>query len=171
MAPVKILQDFQKRIADKRARGTGLWQRLCRDQSGVVSVELAITAIFLAIVSLGTYDFSRYGMESLRVSQAARAGLQYALQDPTNASNASAIEQAVRNDASDTANQLSISVGAPFCGCPGQVSASCGSTCSDGGYALQYVQLTVQSSIDMAFSYPGIPSSIPISTTSQIRLN
>jgi hypothetical protein len=51
------------------------------------------------------------------------------------------------------------------------VAAACGTTCADGGHALEYVELTVQSSIDMAFSYPGIPSSILISTTSQIRLN
>ncbi|HMB77738.1 MAG TPA: TadE/TadG family type IV pilus assembly protein [Kiloniellaceae bacterium] len=156
---------------DSRKRQGALWRRLFQRTDGTVSIELALVTIVLAMVCMGTYDFARYGIESLRVSQAARAGLQYALQDPDNAGNASAIEQAVRNDAQDTSNQLTITVGSPFCGCPGQVSAACGTTCSDGAHALEYVQLTVQSSIDTMFDLPGIPSSIAISATNQIRLN
>jgi len=156
---------------NKGAGRDNLLRRLWRDPRGVVSIELALVTIVLGVICMGTYDFARYGIETLRVSQAARAGLQYALQDPDKAGNVDAIKQAVRNDAQDSANQLDITVGAPFCGCPGQVAASCGSTCADGGYALEYVELTVQSSIDMAFRFPGVPASIPISTTSQIRLN
>ena len=96
-----------------KAAGAGrdaLWRGLCRDRQGAVSIELALVAIFLAVICMGTYDFARYSMESLRVSQAARAGLQYALQDPDSADNVDAIKQAVRNDAQDSANLLNITV-------------------------------------------------------------
>ena len=153
-------------------------RRLCRllvnlrqDCAGVVSIELALVTVFLATVAMGTFDFARYGIETVRVTQATRAGLQFALQDEANATDKVAIEQAVRTDANDTKGQLSVTVGTPFCACPGHVATACNATCADGGYALRYIDLTVQSSIDMLFSYPGISSSIPISSTSQLRLN
>ena len=143
---------------------------LRQDRAGVVSVELAIVTVFLATLAMGTFDFARYGIETVRVTQAARAGLQFAIQDEANATEKTAIEQAVRNDANDTKNELTVSVGTPFCTCPGNVSTACGATCADGGDAPMYVNLTVGSSIDLLFSYPGIPASFPISTTSQLRV-
>ena len=164
------LAKFARRLGGRIPKAD-FWSRLYQDRSGVVTVELAMVTIFLAVICMATYDFARFGIETVRVSQAARAGLQYALQDPANATNEAAIKQAIRNDAKDTTNQLNITVGTPFCACPGQIATACSATCADGGYALQYVDLTVGSSIDMLFNYPGLPASFPISTTAQVRLN
>ena len=140
------------------------------ERKGAVSVELALVVIFFAFIAIGAFDFARYGIEVTRITQAARAGIQYAIQSETTAADATSIEQAIRDDASDTTNELQITVDPPYCGCPGAGAAACGSTCADGGYPPMYVALTVENDFNLFFTFPGLPSTIPVTASSQLRL-
>ena len=141
-----------------------------KSSKGTVSVELALVVIVLAFIAMGAFDFARYGIEVTRITQAVRAGGQSAIQSPTDAGNATAIEQAIRDDAGDTKNELTIKVNPPFCSCPGGVPKTCGQTCADGGFAPMYVNVTAQSDLDIFFNFPGVPSSVQVTASSQLRV-
>ena len=141
-----------------------------KDRCGAVSVELALVVVFFAFIAIGAFDFARYGIEVTRITQAARAGSQYAIQNETTAADSTSIEQAIRNDASDTTNELQITIDPPYCSCPSAGAAACGSTCADGGYPPMYVALTVANDFDLFFIFPGVPSTLPVSASSQLRL-
>jgi Flp pilus assembly protein TadG len=145
-------------------------QGLAGSNDGTVSVELALITIFLATLAVGSFDMARFGIEKVRVTNAARAGAQYAIHADDAELNQTAIEQAVRDDANDDANELTVTVGAPYCSCPGAGVLTCSSTCADGLYAPEYIDVTVQGQIDFLFDYPGLPPNFPISATSSMRL-
>ena len=138
---------------------------------GAVSVELAFVAIILSTLAVGAFDFGRYGIEKTRVTSAARAGAQYAVQDLSTANDSAGITAAARYDASDTNNVLTITLASPpsYCVCDG-ATVSCASTCSDGNYAPRYIDVTVSKPVDLLFNYPGVPTNITVSATSTLRV-
>ena len=146
------------------------WHRLAGSRSGAVSVELALVTIFLATLAVGSFDMARFGIEKVRVTNAARAGAQYAIHADDAQLDTTAIEQAVRDDAEDDNNELTVTVGAPYCSCPGAGVVACASTCADGLYAPEFIDVTVQGQIDFLFDYPGLPASFPITASSSMRI-
>lgn len=152
--------------------GTCGLRSLIEDQRGNVSIEMAFLMTFLLVLVMGAYDFGRLAMEQAGVTQAARAGAQFAVLDQTNATDTAGMIQAARNEAEDTANELNITA-RNFCRCPGDTTeVSCASNCPDGEYAPLYVEVTVQDSLDMLFDYPGLPEkgTYPLSSTSTMRV-
>ncbi len=151
----------------RRARGLG---SLIRDQRGNVSIEMAFLVTFLLVLVMGAYDFGRLAMEQAGVTQAARAGAQFAVLDQANAGDDAGIIQAARDEAEDPGLQV-----APdsFCRCPGSAAKdpTC-AICPDGQYAPLYVQVTVTDTFDMLFDYPGLPepSSYTLTSTSTMRV-
>jgi Flp pilus assembly protein TadG len=143
---------------------------LAGSSAGTVSVELALVTIFLATLTVGSFDMARFGIEKVRVTNAARAGVQYAIHANDAGLDKTAVEQAVRDDASDTTNELTITVGDPYCTCPGAGAVACSSTCADGLYAPEFMDVTVQGQIDFLFDYPGLPPSFPVAASSSMRL-
>lgn len=152
--------------------GTCGLRSLIRDRRGNVSIEMAFLVTFLLVLVMGAYDFGRLAMEQSGVTQAARAGAQYAVLDQANATDTAGMIQAARDEAEDTANELNITA-RNFCRCPGSsTEVSCASNCADGQYAPLYVEVTVQDTLDMLFDYPGLPekNSYTLSSTSTMRV-
>ena len=149
-------------------RGLG---SLIRDRRGNVSIEMAFLVTFLLVLVMGAYDFGRLAMEQAGVTQAARAGAQFAVLDQANATNEDAIRQAARDEAEDP--NLKVDPIISFCRCPGSaVQVNCGNNCPDGQYAPRYVQVTVTDTLDMLFDYPGLPeaNSYTMTSTSTMRV-
>lgn len=158
-----------QRASRYRACGPG---SLIRDQRGNVSIEMAFLVTFLLVLVMGAYDFGRLAMEQSGVTQAARAGAQFAVLDQANATDTAGMIQAARNEAEDTANALNITA-RNFCRCPGSsAEVACASNCADGQYAPLYVEVTVQDTLDMLFDYPGLPeaNSYTLTSTSTMRV-
>ena len=150
----------------RRVRGLGC---LIRDRRGNVSIEMAFLVTFLLVLVMGAYDFGRLAMEQAGVTQAARAGAQFAVLDQANAINTTAMEDAAKAEAEDP----NLNVTADwFCLCPGTTKDKVCNTCADGSYAPVYVQVTVNDSLDMLFDYPGLPepSSYTLTSTSTMRV-
>ena len=149
------------------------WRAFLRGPEGTagnVTIELAVMITFLLVLVLGAYDFGRLAMAQSRVVNAARAGVQFAVLDQTNADDDAGLIQAARDEAGDTNNELTVTP-ANFCRCPGSsASVDCFTDCADGNYPQLYAQVTVQDTMEFLFHYPGISEVQSLSSTSIMRV-
>ena len=138
--------------------------------AGNVSIEMALLLTFLLTLTLGAYDFGRLVLDQATVTNAARAGAQWAVLEQIYYSDSAGMIQAARDEAGDVNNQLNITA-TNFCRCPGSTGTdSCTADCPDGEYAPLYVQVTVQDQTDLLFVYPGISDIQSLSSTSTMRI-
>ncbi len=151
----------------RRVRGLG---SLIRDRRGTVTIEMAVLVTFLLVLVMGAYDFGRLAMEQAGVTQAARAGAQFAVLDQANAADIDGMRQAARAEAEDPTLEV---YPRSFCRCPGSSTEdpSCG-ICPDGQYAPLYVEVRVVDTLDLLFDYPGLPeaNSYTMTSTSTMRV-
>ena len=136
---------------------------------GTVSVELAFFIPVAAAMITGAVEFGRLGLEQVRIASAARAGAQYGIYDLSSAGDIAGITDAVRVDADDVDNSLTVTA-AQICRCPDGTVQACNISCSDGVYAPMYVEVQVTEVVDLWFSFPGVPSSITLAANSSMRV-
>jgi Flp pilus assembly protein TadG len=145
--------------------------RRLRDESGAVSVELALVAIAFVALFVGAFDFGQLAKESLRVNGAARAGAQYALQGgQAAAADTSSVIKAAHDGGMDTTNDLNVTA-RNYCACAGSSGeVGCSTNCGDGKYALMYVEVKVDNDVALLFDYPGIASPQNVASTVTMRV-
>jgi Flp pilus assembly protein TadG len=151
------------------ARGCAFW----RADSGASLLELALITPLLLSLLIGVIEFGRYAYYSILVANAARAGAQYGAQNVATAADTPGIINAASNDGQNLA-ALTINA-VQECGCTGSaLSSPCpvtGATgCASPGHPLVYVQVTVSATINSMFNYPGIPRSLPLTSTVTMRV-
>lgn len=142
---------------------------LRRSTRGTVSVELAFFIPVALVLITGAIEFGRLGLEQVRLASAAHAGAQYGIYDLSSAGDIDGIINAVRIDADDMTNALTVTA-AKTCRCPDGTVQACNITCADGKYAPLYVDVSVTEAVDLWFGFPGIPSSITLAANSSMRL-
>jgi hypothetical protein len=149
----------------------GILRRWRRAVDGNVAVEFGFLVPILVMLALGTFDFGRLGLTKITVSSAAFAGSQFGAQDFVTAVNSTGMEQAARNDAGDTTGNL-IFDPAPryYCVCTADGEVSCTAPCSDSGFPMMYVEVTVQDNVQLLFDYPGLSQTQTVVSTSRIRV-
>lgn len=143
--------------------------RLWRCTTGNMAVEFAFLAPLFAIMALGAFDFGRYGLGQMRVSSAARAGVQYGTLDHSTAGDLANMVQRARDDAQDSSNTLDVAA-RQFYRCPSGVEIDGASLCPDGVYPPLYVEVTVADTLDLLFDYPGVPESVALVAASRMRV-
>jgi len=125
-------------------------------------VEMAAVLPVLALLLLAATDFGRLYYTNIEVIQAARAGAQYGSQSVITAANSAGMQTAAKNDAvnvpglSATATQCTCATGSTVTACPISYCASspAGST---------FVEVDTSMTFNTIVSYPGVPSSVPLS--------
>ena len=138
--------------------------------AGNVSIEMALVLTFLLTLILGAFDFGRLVLSHASVTNAARAGAQWAVLEQVYANDSAGMIQAARDEVDDVNNQLNITA-TSFCRCPSSTGTdSCTADCPDGEYAPLYVQVTVQDQVDMLFAYPGVSDIQALSSTTTMRI-
>ncbi len=143
---------------------------LPRNVAGNVTIEFGFVILFIVTLAIGAFDFGRLGYEKIAVTNAARAGTQYGVQDMSTAEDIAGIIQAARNDIGDTNDELNISA-RNYYSCPGQGEVADESVlCDDGTFSYFYVEVTVPDEIDLLFPYPGITSPRQIASTNTMRV-
>ena len=140
--------------------------RVRRVESGVAAVEMALMTPILLLVLLGTIDFGRNMYSALAVSQAAGAGAAYGAQSNGTTSDYSGMEAAATAAGRDLGSGISATA-TRYCKCPGNIVVDCitGNCASGYGAPQVYVQVVATATFQTLFTYPGIPSTIPISRT------
>jgi Flp pilus assembly protein TadG len=137
-------------------------------RDGSVAVEFSIAAPVLAIMFVPMIDIGMAVYQKMQVQDAAQAGVQYAM---AHGWNSSSIQTAVTS-----ATPLSVSATpapAKSCGCPDGSSftaATCGSTCSDGQTAGNYVTVSAQATYTPLLPYPTMGSSVTLSAQATARI-
>jgi Flp pilus assembly protein TadG len=145
------------------------FRRRSMGEAGVAGIELALATPMLALMLTGGFDFGRAAYEQERLVDAARAGVQYAMQGSASWSNTTAIIAAARADANDTANSLTVTAGQ--CTCPtGTTLCSAGATCTGSTVTGTYVKVTVSESYATLVNYPFVTSPIGLSSQAMIRV-
>lgn len=157
-----------------------------KDRRGVVTVELAILAVVLCFMAIGVLDFSLAYVRQSEMSNAVRAGTQFALVRRPSLGPSATEQQSIvslstiREAVINSANFLSADPGEEFlsagvfCQCPDGEIVSCttesgvASPCSD---KQAFLEITLVDQYQPIFNYPAIPDSIRLVAQQSIRLN
>jgi Flp pilus assembly protein TadG len=134
-------------------------------------VELALVLPILLLLLVGVIEIGRFSYYSILVSNAARAGAQYGAQGLATAADQNGMETAATNDGESIA-PLSATA-KRTCGCTGTLaglSDTCPATCTLPNHALVYVEVTARGTFNSMFNYPGLPTTIDLSSTEKMRV-
>ena len=143
--------------------------RLWRCSAGNLSVELALVLPILVLMALGAYDFGSAFQEKHRLAGAARAGAQYAVQN-SGSDDVAGVVQSARTDASDAADALDVTA-RYYCTCPSSGELTCGDPCPQAAESsLTYVDVDVQQTLALLFTYPGVSDAVQLRGNVQMRV-
>lgn len=161
-------------------------KRVLRDAKGVVSVETAIIGSVLSVMAIGVFDFSMAYSRQSQMSNAVRAGVQFALvRRPSIGPSAETQEsiislQTIREAVVASASFLESDPGTEdlsasvFCQCPDAQPVTCVSEPSVPLPCTQrrtFLEISLRQNYTPMFSYPIIPDEIPLEASNSIRLN
>lgn len=147
-------------------------RRILRCESGQNLVEMALVAPLLVLMLAGAIDLGRAFYFAIQVKAAAHAGAIYGSQYPTDTTG---MKTAADDNAQDIQGLTSYTSSASWgCECwdgsHQENSATCQTsppTCAAN--TVYYVTVTVSGTYQTLIPWPGIPSSIPLSETVQMR--
>jgi len=140
---------------------------LRRGVAGTATIELALAIPFLLITMTGVWDFGNVLFQAERIASAARAGVQFGVENAANAANFAGMIAAARADANDRADALTVTA-QQTCTCPAGGSVSCTGTCASGATLRVYAQVSVSERYSTVFSYPFVGN--PLTLTNQVMM-
>lgn len=138
-----------------------------KDRRGTSFIETALLFPVMLLLCCGAMDFGRVVYAGIEVANAARAGVQYGALTPGHSGDTDGMTQAALNDAGDLGKTVTATAG-NFCLCNRskvECTTSCGITTPDG-----YVSVTANYTFNTVFPYPGVPKTIALSRTAQMRV-
>jgi Flp pilus assembly protein TadG len=156
-----------------------MFRRRLREDIGQAFVELALVLPIFILLTVGIAEIGRLAYASIEVSNAARAGVAYAAQNHTTAQDTPTITTAAQNDAPNiTNNKATPSYSCSCEGSTGTITAfsSCSNTvtnlttCPSPSRIVLYVQVNTWADVNTLFNYPGIPSSITLRGSANMRV-
>ena len=151
----------------KRRQRTRLWAA----EEGVSEIEFAFVAGILSMLLLAVCDFGLGFWEQMQVSNAARAGAEFAVKNGYDTTN---IQIAVTN-ATNLAGVQATPAPSSSCGCAnvttGVTAATCGASCPDGGTAGTFVTVSARVSYRTLFAWPGISNPMTLASSATVRWN
>jgi Flp pilus assembly protein TadG len=143
----------------------GFWN----NRKGSSFIETAILFPVILLLSTGIMDFARVVYSGIEVANAARAGVQFGALTPGNSGDMNGMVQAAMNDAADLGLTGVTATARNFCECnsgTGEVpcsSTTCGVTPSG------YVSVTAHYTYNLLAPWPGLPRSIVLTRTADMR--
>lgn len=155
-----------RRLLHRGAKGL---HDVVRTSKGAIAIEFAVILPVLLLLGIGIFELGSIAVEQNTIESAAKAGVQYGTQDFTTANDSAGMVQAALNDIGTTSEQINVSA-RQYCSCPNDGELPCTDLCKDGSYSPMYVQVSVQTTKDLLFHYPGFPDSISLSATSEMRI-
>ena len=154
-----------RRIGVTRARREDI------STAGAATVELALIIPVLVLIMIGLLDMGRIFYGAITVVSAARAGVAYGSMSAIHADDTAAMITSATNDAVDVNGLLFTA--RKRCECPDEtppdVDCATVNVCMDGTNVRIYVETTVTGTFTTTLPYPGIPSTINMTRTAQMR--
>lgn len=142
-------------------------RRLRRD-GGSAAVEMALVTPLLVGLLLSAFDFGRVFHYAVSVTGAAHAGAQWGSTSTANSQNTSQM----RTIAESHAPGLGVTASATtICRCGNGTATPSPQACNVGcvGTLRMYASVTATRTFTTTVNYPGIPSTIVITRTAQLR--
>jgi Flp pilus assembly protein TadG len=142
--------------------------RLLRNQAGMSAIEFALASPVLLAIVAPTADLGVAFSEQIQVQQAAQAGAQYAL---LHGFSSTSISNAVTS--ATVLNVTATPAPSQSCGCPngtGITAATCGTTCSNGENAGEYVYVNAQTTYTPVVPYSLFGSSVTLTAQATVRV-
>ncbi len=136
-----------------------------RWNKGQSVVEMALAASVLTLLLVTAADFARVFYASIEVANAARAGVQYGVQNYTTGVDYIGMENAALNDGKNIKGLTATA--SEFCQCGGNTVPCSPSGCSEPQI---FVQVTTNATFNTLLHYPGARSSIPLSSTAVMEV-
>jgi len=142
---------------------------LREDAAGVASIELAVMAPALVMMTICTVDLGMGIYRNMQVQNAAQAGAQYAMVHIFDANQIAGV-------VSNATGLSGISASPPpvqYCGCAtsaGVANIACGSTCPAGAIYGNYVRVATQATYTTIVPYPLIANSFTLTAQSNVRV-
>lgn len=140
-----------------------------KSDSGQALVELAVILPVAVALLVGIAEIGRYANACIVVGHAARAGVQYAIQNRVTASDTTGIIQAAKADAPEFTN-LTVTP-SHFCTCADGSSSTCEPTDCSGSRIIEYVKVDTEINMQSMFDYPGFPSSFDVKGEKIMRVS
>jgi Flp pilus assembly protein TadG len=129
-------------------------------------VEAAVAMPLLLLILLGAVDLARGYFLAMEIAGAANAGAEYGSQNPTDITG---MRTAATGDAADVPNLVASPTYGCGCSDGSSFSASCAVTPSCATNVVYRVTVDVSATYTPQFPWPGIPSSIPLSSSATMR--
>jgi Flp pilus assembly protein TadG len=138
-----------------------------RRQRGNAIVELTLLTPLLFALALGVADFCRVFYASVAVSNAARAGAQYAISKNAY-TNPAAISTAANDDSGP---KIPVTVASSYyCRCPDGSGFAASCTPLPACQYQAWVSVTTSYTFNTMVNFPGVPNSTALSSTAQMRI-
>jgi Flp pilus assembly protein TadG len=151
-------------------------------EKGAAIIELAASLPLLVMVLVGTADFARVFYYAIELTNAARAGAQYASFSDIQAAQTANI-QAAAQSAAPNISPITVTLVAPFpfCQCGSNDGSSpllqtppstpwCTSACPAGRHKVASVTVTTTKTFTTFARIPGIPNTLTLSRTATLRV-
>lgn len=146
-------------------------KELLNSNSGQSLIETALSLTLLVLVLAAAIDFGRAYYLLVELKSAAHAGAVYGSQYPTDVTG---MNTAAASNATDLANNSFTKTASWGCECDSSQATTVGTnsctppSCS-GGNLVYYVTVTTGATYTPLLRWPGIPSSMTLSETVQMR--
>ena len=134
-------------------------------RKGSAALEFAVLGTLFTILLGIAMDYSRVFYANIEVANAARAGAQYGITNPSHWTDYTGMQNAAVNDAPNVSGLTATA--SQFCTCGDGATTSCGS----GGCSSKrtYVKVVTKATYSTLGSYLVLPSSIPLSAQVSMR--
>lgn len=153
--------------------------KLLRSENGTGLVEFAIALPLLTMLVVGVIETGRYAAFSVRVSNAARAGAQFAQSqgqrsayNPTDVVNAACADAGFPCSTSSRPNVMVVNA-TTFCEwSDGTADASCALPAQGSGLQrLTYEKVVATATFTPLIDYPVFPNAVPVSATTIMQVD
>jgi Flp pilus assembly protein TadG len=141
---------------------------MLKREEGSSLIELAVILPMLLLLLVGAVDFGRGYFMSIEVSSASEAGALYGVQ---NSSDVAGMTAAAKLDGADVPGLTASATQGCECSDGSGATPSCSSTPVCSGTVVGYVEVTTQSTYQPLLGYPGLPTSMPLSGRTRLRLS
>ena len=134
---------------------------------------MALVLPFLLLLLMGIIEVGRYAALSIDVENAARAGAQYGAQNLATAADTTGMTNAALNEGQNIPGISVTPAPTVLCGCaqePPPGACPLASPCTAPDHQLVYVQVNARGTFNSLFNYPGIPASIVVNESAQMRV-
>ena len=134
--------------------------------AGAATVKLALSVPVLCLLLVSAADIARIFYLTIQVQQSAQAGVEYGTQSHDTCGDIEGMQDAALADRTDIPGLTATAT--EICKCADGKTFTCGATapCSE---PRTYVRVTTAATFTTVLSYPGIPRSMPLSSTRMAR--